>query len=244
MIRTAPLEATFAAQSYLLPQKGDLNSLDEGERKRAVGLVLSCISQAKEVGAVRLCVLSGKDVGDADRERAFGILVKSLLEIGKRLREEAGLPLCLKIFDQKIEKKCLIGPAALSARLAKELRRDLPDFGLVHDLSHIPLLFEGFDEALGQIAPYLVQAHMGNSVKKEGHPLYGDQHPPFGVPGGDSGPAELAAYLETLFKIGFLGRGGRPFVGFEVKPPAGVSSALLISNAKRTLAEAWLRIGR
>lgn len=239
MIRTAPLEATFAAQSYLLPLKGDLNALDEAERKRAVQLVKDCVPQAKEVGAVRICVLSGKDVAEGDREKAFGLLLKSLVEIGKEAREKAGLPLCLKIFDQKVEKKCLIGPAALSARLAQEVRRVLPDFGLIHDLSHIPILFESSEQALKPIAPYLVQAHMGNSVKKEGHPLYGDQHPPFGIEGGDSGPKELAEYLQTLFKIGFLGKGKRRFVGFEVKPPAGISSSLLIANAKRTLVEAW-----
>ena len=242
MVRTAPLEATFAAQSYLLPLKGDLNALDETERKRAVQLVMACIPQAIDIGAVRVCVLSGKDVAEADREKAYGLLVKSLVEIGKELKDKAGLPLCLKIFDQKIEKKCLIGPAALSARLALEVRRDLPDFGLIHDLSHIPILFESFEQALKPIAPYLVQAHMGNSVRKEGHPLFGDQHPPFGIEGGDSGSKELAAYLQTLFKIGFLKKGIRRFVGFEVKPPTGVSSSLLIANAKRTLGEAWASV--
>ncbi|MDQ3399329.1 MAG: hypothetical protein M3511_16495, partial [Deinococcota bacterium] len=68
---------------------------------------------------------------------------------------------------------------------------------------------------------------------------YGDQHPRFGLPGGENGTPEVVAFVEKLFDIGFLGKGRRPFLGFEVKPLPGESSGLVIANAKRVFAEAW-----
>jgi len=49
--------------------------------------------------------------------------------------------------------------------------------------------------------------------------------------------------LDVLFDIGYLGSGNDlPFVSFEVKPMEGESSEVVITNAKRTLREAWAMI--
>jgi hypothetical protein len=81
--------------------------------------------------------------------------------------------------------------------------------------------------------------HMGNSVSDRGHPLFGDTHPLFGMPGSDSGAAELRDFLRVLFDIGFLRPGRRPVCAFEIKPPAGVSPETAIANMKRTWQQAW-----
>ena len=51
---------------------------------------------------------------------------------------------------------------------------------------------------------------------------------------------QLVEFLRELFEIGYLGRGRRPVVAFEVKPLPGESSGAVI--AKRTLIAAWGRL--
>ena len=88
----------------------------------------------------------------------------------------------------------------------------------------------------------MAHIHIGNCVKKEGHPAYGDQHPRFGIEGGENDVPEVVEFLQELFHIGYLGEGKRPIVAFEVKPLPGESSEMVIAGAKRTLVEAWSRV--
>ncbi|MER3486117.1 MAG: xylose isomerase, partial [Chloroflexota bacterium] len=64
-------------------------------------------------------------------------------------------------------------------------------------------------------------------MRDRSHPAYGDQHPRFGVPGGENDVAELAAYLRALLKIGYFDKPlptKRPVLTFEVKPMPGESA--------------------
>jgi len=80
-------------------------------------------------------------------------------------------------------------------------------------------------------------------IKDPHHPAYGDQHPCFGIEGGESDVPQIIEFIEALFAVGFLGKQKekRPFVGFEVKPLAGESSQVVIANTKRVFNEAWAR---
>jgi hypothetical protein len=166
-------------------------------------------------------------------------LIQSLCTLCRAARERAGLPLVLEIFDHDIDKKALVGPCATAATVAREVRREFADFGLLHDLSHIYLCHEEPAKHLPLVREYLVAMHLGNSVSDRGHALFGDTHPLFGMPGSDSGVPELRNFLRVLFDIGFLRAGRRPVCAFEIKPPAGVSPQTAIVNMKRTWQQAW-----
>ena len=73
-MEAAHIKVGYAAQSALLLQKLNLNSLDEAERRRAVDQVKSSIDEAAEVGADRVAYLSGRDPGDAQRPAALDAL--------------------------------------------------------------------------------------------------------------------------------------------------------------------------
>ena len=62
------------------------------------------------------------------------------------------------------------------------MRRDYPDFGLLHDLSHIYLCHEEPSVHMPLIREHLVAVHMGSSVSDRKHALFGDTHPLFGMP--------------------------------------------------------------
>ncbi len=243
IVETAHIQVGHGAQSALLLQKLNLNSLDESERKRAVEQVYRSIDEAAEMGARRVAVLSGVDPGDADRPKALDALAKSILQACAYGREK-GISITLETFDRTIDKKCLIGPSDLAAEFGARIRQDYPDFGLMYDLSHQPLLNETSQFALTHLAPYLVHIHVGNSVLDPGTPGYGDLHPRFGWPGGCNDVPELTEFIRTLFKVGYLSesKAERPWVGFEVKPQSAAEpSSLVIANAKRVWQEAWSR---
>ncbi len=239
LLAQAHLKVGFGAQPLVLLHKLNPNSPDKAERKRALEKLKEAADQAAELGAERMALLSGPNPGKEERAEQMDILVDFLGELSSYAKGQGLRGLTLETFDYDIDKKALIGPNRDAARVAAALRRDHPEFGLMVDLSHLPLQHETVDEGLEALADYLVHAHIGNCVLDPRHDAYGDQHPRFGLPGGENGTPEVVAFVEKLFDIGFLGKGRRPFLGFEVKPLPGESSGLVIANAKRVFAEAW-----
>jgi sugar phosphate isomerase/epimerase len=153
------------------------------------------------------------------------------------------MPIILETFDQvSFGKNCLIGPTRQAVRIAEAVGKDHSNFGLMIDLSHLPLLGESAQEALGLAKDHLLHVHIGNCVMKDSsHPAYGDSHPRFGCEGGENDVSELAEFLKVLREIGYLGRDDR-FVSFEVMPMKGEFSELVIAGAKRTLQQAWASV--
>ncbi|MFQ5614163.1 MAG: sugar phosphate isomerase/epimerase family protein [Anaerolineae bacterium] len=244
ILEQSRLQVGYAAQSALLVQKLDLNSLDETGRRRAVDQLRAGVDEAAEMGARRVAFLSGPDPGDAGRPAALEALIKSVKD-ACAYAGERGIALACETFDRQIDKKRLIGPSDEAADFARVVRQDYPDFGLLYDLSHQPLLFEQSEPALTLLKDVLVHAHVGNCVLEPGNPAYGDLHPRFGWPGGCNDVAELVEFLRALFKIGYLaeGKAERPWIGFEVKPqPPNETPARIIANTKRVWQEAWSRL--
>jgi hypothetical protein len=95
---------------------------------------------------------------------------------------------------------------------------------------------------------HLIHVHIGNCLTSEReHPAYGDQHPRFGLPGGENDVPQVARFIEALIYGGYFRKNvptARPVVSFEVKPLPGEKPELVIANAKRVLREAWARLGQ
>ena len=113
------------------------------------------------------------------------------------------------------------------------MRPDYPNFGLLADLSHFPLLDEKAEEAIPLIKDYLTSAHLGNCVCRDRkHPAYGDIQPRFGIPGGEIDTKEVVDFFHVLMDNGFFDQGERPIVSAEVRPVlAGETSGLILANA-------------
>lgn len=235
------MKVGHGAQSALLLQGLNLNSLDSDERHKAVTQLKASIDEGSELEVQRVAFLSGKDPGDSDRPAALDALVDSVNEACEHAGSK-GIALTCETFDRDIDKKCLIGPSDYAADFAQRVRMDHADFGLMYDLSHMPLIGEDPEPALTTLKDVLVHVHVGNCVVDEGTPGYGDQHPRFGWPGGVNDVPELSEFLKALFDIGYLaeGRDPKPWVGFEVKPQSkGEDSVELIEQTKAVWEEAW-----
>ena len=244
IIEAAHIQVGHGAQTALLLQKLNLNSLDDAERMRAVDQLCHSTDEAVEVGAKRLAFLAGPDPGDLDRPKAWDQLVKSVHQVATYAREK-GIALTLETFDREIDKKSLIGPSDYAAEFCQTIRKDFPDFGLMYDLSHMPLLHETAEGALCRLKDYLVHIHVGNCVRDPNTTGYGDQHPRFGWKGGCNDVPELTEFLRVLFQIGYLSKEKaiKPWIGFEVKPQsADETSELVIAGTKRVWQDAWSRV--
>jgi sugar phosphate isomerase/epimerase len=241
LIEQTHCKVDFGVHPIILGDKLNINSLDENQRKKACEILESYLDQAVELGAKRFMLLSGPDPGPAERSEAFKVLVESLQHLCERAQERQ-LSVVLETFDRDVDKKALIGPADEAAMLAAELRKDFEDFGLLYDMGHMVLLNEQPFSGLSTLKNYLAHIHVGNCVKVPGRASYGDFHPRFGFPGSENDVPELAAFIQALFEVGYLREDSlnqRPAIGFEVKPQAGESSAVVLANIKRAWRDAW-----
>jgi sugar phosphate isomerase/epimerase len=241
VLKTSHIQVGYGAQPVVLMGKLNLNSLEAAERARAVEALKPRIDEAAEFGCKRLAFLSGKDPGEKDRSAAVEALVRSTKELSAHARNK-GLALTCETFDYDVDKAALIGPSDLSAKYAEEVKQDYPEFGLMYDLSHQPLLREQSEPALKLLKKHLVHIHVGNCVTDAATPGYGDQHPRFGWPGGANDVPQVVDFIRALFKVGYLaeGKSPRPWVGFEVKPQsADESPQQIIAGTKRVWEEAW-----
>jgi sugar phosphate isomerase/epimerase len=243
--KQAGLKLGFGAQPAMLMPKLNLNDPDPAGRAKAVEVMKACMDEAAEMGCARVATLSGKDPGDAERAKGLDLLadsVKSICAYG----QDKGIDFTIETFDFDVDKKAILGPSPVCAAFAKRIREDYPTFGLMYDLSHLPLLRENAREALRTLKPYLVHIHVGNAVTIPGKPGYGDLHPRFGYPESANDMPELLDFLKALFEIGYLDPGGakgiKPWVGIEVKPMPEESTEFVLAHTKRTWKEAWARL--
>ena len=240
MMESSKITVTYGGQPVELANKLNLNSFDHSERNNALKMCKACVDEAVEMGAQGAAFLSGPDPGPERRKEATDLLFDSLCQLCAHAASSGGIPVVVETFDQDIDKKALVGPNAQAALLSKRIREKHNNFGLMLDLSHIPLQHETIEQALTAAKDYLVHAHMGNCVMRDkSHPAYGDQHPRFGIPGGENDVPQLVEYIRALMRIGYLTENNPRILSFEVKPMAGESSEIVLANAKRTLKEAW-----
>ncbi|CAG0945739.1 hypothetical protein ANRL1_02544 [Anaerolineae bacterium] len=244
ILASAHLASAFGAQPALISQKLDLNSSDSAMRARAVAQIKECIDMAADLEMSRLALLSGWDPGESTRAEAFNLLADSINQICAYGRTH-GVGITLEIFDRDVDVHALLGPVRECAEFAARVKRDFPDFGLMYDLSHQPLLKEKTIPALWTLKDHLAHVHVGNCVTVEDRPAFGDKHPRFGFPGSENDVEQLVEFLRGLFAIGYLSKepgATKPWVGIEVKPQPGESSELLLAGTRRVWTEAWARV--
>jgi len=172
------------------------------------------------------------------KERAYSQLLKTTIQVC-RYAEEKGLKVELELFDHDVDKAVLMGPASYGAAFAADVRRQCGNFGLLADLSHMPLTRETAREVIPAIRPYLTHLHFGNAVTKPGCPGYGDKHPRMGFPGGCNDVPELLDFLQVLKEEGFFREEDPLPMSMEVTVMDGESEDAVLAGTKRAFNRAW-----
>ena len=130
---------------------------------------MNAIDQAAELGAESFVILSGKDPGEENRELAYRHLANSI-ELLADYSERRGISTFWKFLTGAwIRKHSLDLPRKHSNwRIISAM--EYPEFGLLYDMGHMPLLDEVPQTALPILAPHLREVHLGNCVKNPTSP--------------------------------------------------------------------------
>ncbi len=244
LLASSGVTVKYGAQPRLLTQGLDINSLDTAIRERTVAEMRAGLDEAAEMGITDFGLLSGPYPGADKEAAAMDALTLSMNEVCA-YASDRGINVALEVFDRAIDKKCLVGPADSAREIAERVKATHPDFGLMVDLSHIPLLSESPAQALQPVKDHIAHIHIGNAyMDNHADPAYGDMHPRFGYPGGANDVPELVEFLQELFAVGYLKADGssRGSVSFELKPVGPENSRTLIANGQRKLVEAWSQV--
>lgn len=242
IIETSHLTVAYGGQPRLLTTGLNINDINEEGRLKALETLKEGIDEAIEMGAVDFGFLSGNYTEDK-KEEVYQALIKSTKELCRYAKSKGNIKIVHEVFDYNVDKKSLVGPASLAKRYASEITSEYDNFGLLVDLSHLPLIRETAEESILPIKDYIVHAHIGNCVVKDSKmPAYGDNHPRFGFPNGENDVDELVNFLKVLKSIGFFNEDKRPILSFEVKPFGDEDPDFVIANGKRVLNLAWARL--
>ena len=242
LLAQSHMTVCYGAQPRLLTTGLNPNHLDEAERKKAEATLIEAVDEAEELGAKGVAFLSGKFDEDK-RCEAYAQLLKTTKNLCAYAKTK-GMLIELEVFDFDIDKKSLIGPAPYAAQFAADMRCACSNFGLMIDLSHIPMTYESPEFVVRTLRPYITHLHIGNTVcqdpSAEG---YGDMHQRFGFPGGSNDTPELVEFLRVILAEGFANPDDPMVLSFEVKPWNDEDGDVVVANAKRVLNRAWVIVG-
>ena len=227
----------YTAAPKSLGGKLNLNDEDEQKRKAAVSVIKGYIDEAVDMGAEGIGLTAGAYVPERSKE-AFEKLLLSCRELCEYAKKKDGFTVEVEQFDYDFHNRLLIGSSDTAKRLAEEMR-PYDNFGLLVDLSHIPLIRETPEECLEKLKGYVTHVHIGNAVcNSPDSYLYGDFHPRFSLENSAVGIDEIRRFLKKLFETGYFKR-KRPVVSFEVKAWPGDDPDLVLAECKRILNLAW-----
>ncbi len=199
------------------------------------------IDMAAAIGATGFVFVSGADLPDRRREAQEAF--KDFCRWFCREMKPYGITALLEPFDRTIDKKYLYGPIDDCVALVEEIGKEYDNIGIELDMAHLPLMFEEFTSSIRRCGRHIRRVHLGNCVLKDtSHPLYGDKHPPMGLPGGEIGEKELVQILGALLEVGFLSRSDRKPLIMEMTPFPDKTPEETVTLTRELLNRAWAQV--
>lgn len=238
LLEQAHMTVCYGAQPRFLTTGLNPNDIDEEGRKKAEESLLEAIDEAEELGAKGIAFLAGK-WNPETKEQAYAQLLKTTRNVCGYAKTKNML-VELEVFDYDIDKASLIGPAPLAAKFAADMRVSHSNFGLMIDLSHIPMTYESPEFVVRTLRPYITHLHIGNTVCRDKNAEgYGDMHQRFGFPNGANDTPEVLDFLRVLKNEGFMNPLDPMVLSFEVRPWKDEDPEAVVAGAKRVLNRAW-----
>lgn len=237
LLAQSHMKVCYGAMPNLLGPKLNPNNIDEEGRKAAEEVLLRAIDEAEYLGAKGIAFLSGKWTEET-KEQCYAQLLKTTRALCEYAAGK-GMSIELEVFDYDVDKCSLIGPAPLAARFAADVRTYHNNFGLLIDLSHIPICHEKAKDTIRICRPFITHLHFGNAVADPAMPGYGDRHQRFGYPGSANDIPELLDYLRVLKEEGFFNALDPMVFSMEVQPTPEEDEDIVLANTKRCLNRAW-----
>ena len=230
----------IAFATHLYPQrKLPFTSPLHYEQVQVRMIVADMIDQAAAIGATGFVFPSGGPPPAEATDENYQAFADFCRWLCGRLKPH-GITAMLEPFDTQIDKKYLYGPTAKCVALIESLAPEVDNLGIELDVAHLPLMGEGFGDAIRTVAGHLERVHLGNCVLADKtHPRYGDTHPPIGFDGGEIDTGETTEILHALLDAGFLNNRNRGCLVIEMTPWPGKTVEETITDNMARLARAW-----
>ena len=200
----AGVRVVFAGGPPYAMQGIHLSALGEGERRQSLDKAQRLVDDAYLLGAELHLITSGPDVAPQDRERAKGYLIESMVALSEYAQAQASdrrVVLSLEPIDRDVHRKGLLGPTVESVEVLREVRGQGGEVWLTLDQSHLAQLREVAEDSIALARGFHVHMHLANCLLGDREsPIYGDEHPRFGVPGGEHDVEDVGALFEALWR--------------------------------------------
>ena len=245
ILEIANIRVGFDAHTVILPNNLSINASEEQNRRNALTMLKSLIDEAYFFNAEGITILSGFKPQKENMDIEIKKSIQSLRELcdyslvkSEELKAKP-IDVVVETFDDKeYAKNRLIGPTELSVNIAKEVKKDFDNFGLLIDLSHLPILKEDFNKSLSIAKDFIKAIHIGNCILRDkNHPLFGDNHPRFCIKDGENDIKVLADFIKALINIDYFKKPANTLI-FEVKPISSEDPEITIAGSKRALLRA------
>jgi sugar phosphate isomerase/epimerase len=236
---------TIVYNGYLMPTPIiPLGTFSPTERAQLLLLAADQVDVAYRAGAVLFMQSVGADPGEAHRARAFAGLGEYIRRLNDYMKKRGNMSFLIELMDRDVDRKSLCGPTGEVIAFLEDLRRDVPDVGLVLDINHLMLMGEPFEDAFRRCGPYLRHLHLGNCVLGDrSHPMWGGTHPPLGIEGGEVNLPELVTLFRILVDIGYVGAERRGSMTLEITCLPGRTPEETITDNMARLEQAWEALG-
>ena len=239
LMAEAGIPLTYNVARVISENKLNLSDLDDTNRQRSCAHILRCMDDACESGAASLGLVSGPClVGLHQRSDALKRLEDSLVFLCSEAKARPTLRVVIEPLDIASHKKGLLGTTDEAVALCNGLSRYGLDLKLCLDTAHVLLNGEDLLETLALALPHIGEYHYCNCVVDPDHPLFGDYHLPFGLPGIVDIP-KIAEIMKKSLEIGFFSDVYRPPVSCEVLKREQDDSLQVMEYCRNALEQAW-----
>ena len=217
----------------------NMSDLDPDIRDRSLSRLMDCLGDAREAGAKKIMLVSGKSPADPEqREKALDYLTESMEGLCREAEKCPAIDVIIEPLDYASYKVNTLGTTTEAFRLCQTLAEKGHRLFLCLDTAHMFLNHENPIEFLRSGMEVVKEYHFCNCVTDQKHPLFGDRHLRFGSPGVMDVPF-MGEILAEGLKTGFIGNGYKPVLACEILKTDDMDSIELMKNCRNTLEAAW-----
>lgn len=218
-------------------------SWEKSARKKALEVSCRLVDDALEWGAEEILFFNGPDVGSEKRKEAYNYLEEYYINLADYITRQGEIKLTMEVNDRNpIGKNFLCGPIDEAIEVCQNVKKYYPDFGLIIDLSHLPLLEEDPRATVLKAKDMFVHAHIGTCVKDPKNKLCGDMHPGFQAVGSEINVNDIVKFIKAGIESGAISDKCLMPLSIEVRPYGGQTANDVVEYAKDILTQAWKEV--
>jgi len=230
---------TYCIARVLNENSLNLSDLDSNNRNRSCDMLIRCLDDAREAGAVALSFISGaRPVEPGKRADALKRLEESLVFVSGAASKSPSIDLIIEPLDFNAHKKNTLGSADEALDLCRGVESKGGHLQICLDTAHMILNGDDPVACVEKAHEYASEFHFCNCVTEASHPLYGDRHIPFGEPGIVDTKA-MAGIMKRSVELGYYSRETRPRILCEVLKRKEDESVQVLRSCRKILEDAW-----